>query len=108
MPPPTVPSFKAPDLYAPYPQQPAVAAMTSYGYTSAMHLPAQDRPAQIRQEAAERVAKAERAYGRTLHKLLALALVLGILIGFAAGILVADRWLSDRQVIFIPANGTKV
>jgi hypothetical protein len=33
--------------------------------------------------------------------------VLGIFIGFVAGMLVADRWLSDRQVIFIPVNGAQ-
>lgn len=66
-----------------------------------------DRPAQIRGEAAERVARATQAERRSLRKLLTLALVLGFGIGFAAGVIVAERWLSDRHVILIPANGLK-
>jgi hypothetical protein len=67
-----------------------------------------DKPARMRQEAAERLSKAHREDRRWLHKLMALSLALGIMIGFALGVMVAERWLSDRQVIVIPANGMKV
>jgi hypothetical protein len=39
---------------------------------------------------------------------MALSLALGIMIGLALGILVAERWLGGQQVIFVPANGTEV
>lgn len=70
--------------------------------------PADNRPAQVRQEAADRVAQATAAERRSLHKLIALAFILGALVGFGAGVLVMDRWGDGREVIFIPANGTEV
>tara|TARA_R100000005_G_scaffold75323_1_gene42502 strand:+ start:3330 stop:3548 length:219 start_codon:yes stop_codon:yes gene_type:complete len=66
-----------------------------------------DRPAQIRQEAADRVAQATAAHRRSTLKLIALAFILGALVGLGAGVLVMDRW-QGQQVIFIPANGTEV
>ena len=76
-------------------------------YTHPMK-PADNRPAQIRQEVAERVARAQREDRRSLHKLMALTLALGIMIGLALGILVAERWIGGQEVIFIPANGVDV
>tara|TARA_R110000772_G_scaffold267274_1_gene390883 strand:+ start:680 stop:898 length:219 start_codon:yes stop_codon:yes gene_type:complete len=66
-----------------------------------------DRPAQIRQEAADNVLRATAAERRSLHKLIIVAFVLGALVGLGAGVLVMDRW-QGQQVIFIPANGTEV
>lgn len=67
-----------------------------------------DGPARIRREAAERVAEAGRQLRRSRYALLAVSLILGILLGFGAGLLVADVWHNGREVIFIPINGTDV
>lgn len=67
-----------------------------------------DPRARVRQEAAKRLSNAHRENRRSLHKLMALSLALGIMIGLALGILVAERWLGGQEVIFIPANGTEV
>jgi hypothetical protein len=71
MPTTTVPSFKAPDIYAPYPQQPAVAALIAYGYTQPMQNLDQDKPAKIRQEAQEAVYRAQREYRQAHYALVA-------------------------------------
>lgn len=67
-----------------------------------------DMPAKVRQDAAKRLSKAHREDRRSLHKLMALSLALGIMIGLALGILVAERWIGGQEVIFIPANGVDV
>jgi len=67
-----------------------------------------DRPAQIRQEAAERVAQAIAAERRSTFKLIAVVFVLGALVGFGAGVLVMKQWGEGRLVIFVPLNGTEV
>tara|TARA_R110002074_G_scaffold316748_1_gene487208 strand:- start:5822 stop:5935 length:114 start_codon:yes stop_codon:yes gene_type:complete len=37
---------------------------------------------------------------------MAIGLVMGIMFGL--GLMVANRWLCDRQVIFVPASGIEV
>ena len=67
-----------------------------------------DRPAQIRREAAERVAQAIAAERRSTIRLVVFVLVIGALVGFGAGVLVMKHWGEGRQVIFVPLNGTEV
>lgn len=82
-------------------------AATIARYTHPMKPADTDRPARMRQEAADNVLRATAAERRSLHKLIALAFILGVLVGLGAGVLVMDRW-QGQQVIFIPANGTEV
>ena len=69
---------------------------------------ADNRPVQIRQEAAERVAAAKHAYLRSTNKLVFVAILLGALIGFGVGLLVAERWNNAPQVIVVPTEGIEV
>lgn len=67
-----------------------------------------DTPDRIRQAAAERVAAAERQLRRSRYALVAVSLILGILLGFGAGLLATDHWSGGREVIFIPIDGTEI
>ena len=82
----------------------AVAVPYPAVYTGTMQSLDTGKPARAHQEATE-AAKARR---RSLHKLLLIAVVMGALLGFAAGLLVADRWYGGREVIFVPTNGIEV
>jgi len=64
-----------------------------------------DEPARMRREAAERVAKAKRNYRNSLCWLVGTAMLMGILIGYGAGLLLAHHWSGGRDVIFIQVDG---
>ena len=67
-----------------------------------------DLAARIRTQLEPYVAKLNDDNRRVTRKLVAAALVLGLVAGFGLGVLVADRWGGGREVIFIPMDGTDV
>lgn len=85
-----------------------MAAHCPTGYTQAMQNLDKDRPARIRQEAADRVAKAQRECRRSVYWPVVAALLIGLVVGFAAGLLAAEGWYAGREMIFIPTDGTEV